>query len=116
MELWISLTSSVQTQWLEYAGLCGEMLLDEVRAGLAKCIITVNAKLGNWKKTHYCRQMLLTVWVCLRLSPQGKQNLFFHGRGVGMPWGKSICLYRVLSVLGLDSTKTVHTDERFEFG
>lgn len=30
-ELWMSLTDSLQTQWLEYSGLAGEMLLDEVR-------------------------------------------------------------------------------------
>ena len=32
-ELWMSLTDSSQTQWLEYSGLAGEMLLDEVRGG-----------------------------------------------------------------------------------
>ena len=32
-ELWMSLTDSSQTQWLEYSGLAGEMLLDEVRSG-----------------------------------------------------------------------------------
>ena len=29
-ELWMSLTDSGQTQWLEYSGLAGEMLLEEV--------------------------------------------------------------------------------------
>eukprot|EP00798_Chlamydomonas_sp_ICE-L_P011079 gene11079-18688_t len=31
VELWISLTTSLQTQWLEYSGLYGAMLLDEVQ-------------------------------------------------------------------------------------
>jgi hypothetical protein len=31
VELWISLTSSLQTQWLLYSGKYGAMVLDEVR-------------------------------------------------------------------------------------
>ena len=33
-ELWMSLTDSGQTQWLEYSGFAGEMLLEEVTMGV----------------------------------------------------------------------------------
>ena len=33
VELWASLTQSLQTEWLQYSGLYGELLLEEVGKG-----------------------------------------------------------------------------------
>lgn len=36
VELWVSLTQTLQTEWLQYSGPYGELLLEEVRHAWAR--------------------------------------------------------------------------------
>lgn len=43
VELWASLTQSLQTEWLQYSGLYGELLLEEVKANRKRDVRKVDA-------------------------------------------------------------------------